>query len=243
MGTGTPAVELSDIHVDLGGREILRGVSLAVAQGEFVAIIGGSGSGKTTLLSCVNRLYGVTRGSVRVRGQDVNAVAPETLRRSIGYVVQKSGLIPHWSVARNAGTVLELLDKPAAERLARVREVLETVGLPDAEMATRRPRALSGGQAQRVSLARALATRPDVLLLDEPFGALDPISRRELRASLRGVLRGTGAATLLVTHDLAEAFELADRVAVIERGVIVQLGSPAELKANPATAFVRELLR
>jgi osmoprotectant transport system ATP-binding protein len=138
--------------------------------------------------------------------------------------------------------VLELLGRPLAERLARVREVLETVGLPDPEMAQRRPRALSGGQAQRVALARALATRPDVLLLDEPFGALDPISRRELRASLRGVLRGT-AATLLVTHDLAEAFELADRVAVIERGVIVQLGSPAELKANPATAFVRELLR
>jgi osmoprotectant transport system ATP-binding protein len=239
---GTPAVELSDIHVDLGGQEILRGVSLAVAPGEFVAIIGGSGSGKTTLLSCVNRLYGVKRGSVRVRGVDVNAVPPEALRRSIGYVVQKSGLIPHWSVARNAGTVLELLGRPLAERLARVREVLETVGLPDPEMAQRRPRALSGGQAQRVALARALATRPDVLLLDEPFGALDPISRRELRASLRGVLRGT-AATLLVTHDLAEAFELADRVAVIERGVIVQLGSPAELKANPATAFVRELLR
>ena len=240
---GTPAVELSDIHVDLGGREILRGVSLSVAPGEFVAIIGGSGSGKTTLLSCVNRLYGVTRGSVRVRGKDVNAVAPEALRRSIGYVVQKSGLIPHWSVARNAGTVLELLGRPATERLARVREVLDTVGLPDEEMAQRRPRGLSGGQAQRVALARALATRPDVLLLDEPFGALDPISRRELRASLRGVLRGTGAATLLVTHDLSEAFELADRVAVIERGVIVQLGSPTELKANPATAFVKELLR
>jgi osmoprotectant transport system ATP-binding protein len=240
---GTPAIALSDIHVDLGGREILRGVSLSVAPGEFVAIIGGSGSGKTTLLSCVNRLYAVTRGSVRVRGEDVSRLAPETLRRSIGYVVQKSGLIPHWSVARNAATVLELLGRPAAERTRRAREVLETVGLPDAEMASRRPRALSGGQAQRVALARALAAKPDVLLLDEPFGALDPISRRELRASLRGVLQGTGAATLLVTHDVGEAFELAERVAVMERGVIVQIGTPSELKANPATDFVRELLR
>src|SRR5581483_7694110 len=232
------AIELADVHVVLGGRPVLRGVSLAVARGEFVAVIGGSGSGKTTLLSCVNRLYVPDRGSVRVRGADVASVAPEVLRRSIGYVVQKSGLIPHWSVARNAATVLELLGRPPAERRQRAHEVLDTVGLPETEFAARRPRELSGGQAQRVALARALAAKPDVLLLDEPFGALDPISRRELRASLRGVLRGTGAATMLVTHDIAEAFELADRVAVLERGSIAQLGTPDELKARPATPFV-----
>jgi len=237
------AIELADVHVVLGGRPVLRGVSLAVARGEFVAVIGGSGSGKTTLLSCVNRLYVPDRGSVRVRGADVASVAPEVLRRSIGYVVQKSGLIPHWSVARNAATVLELLGRPPAERRQRAHEVLDTVGLPETEFAARRPRELSGGQAQRVALARALAAKPDVLLLDEPFGALDPISRRELRASLRGVLRGTGAATMLVTHDIAEAFELADRVAVLERGSIAQLGTPDELKARPATPFVAELMR
>jgi osmoprotectant transport system ATP-binding protein len=242
MGAGA-AIELVDVHIDLGGRPVLRGVSLSVARGEFVAIIGGSGSGKTTLLSCVNRLYPVAQGTVRVRGQDVAALAPEVLRRSIGYVVQKSGLLPHWNVARNAGTVLELLGRPPAERRRRVREVLTTVGLPEGEFAARRPRELSGGQSQRLALARALAAQPDVLLLDEPFGALDPISRRELRGSLRGVLRGSGAATLLVTHDVTEAFELADRVAVIESGVISQVGTPAELQAHPATAFVRELIR
>jgi osmoprotectant transport system ATP-binding protein len=237
------AIELVDVRMDLGGRPVLRGVSLSVARGEFVAMIGGSGSGKTTLLSCVNRLYPVTQGSVRVRGEDVATLPPETLRRSIGYVVQKSGLLPHWSVARNAGTVLELLGRPAEERRRRVHEVLATVGLPEGEFANRKPRELSGGQAQRVALARALAAEPDVLLLDEPFGALDPISRRELRDSLRGVLRGSGAATLLVTHDVGEAFELADRVAVIEAGVISQVGTPDALRSRPATAFVRELIR
>lgn len=237
-----PAVELREVHVALGGRPVLRGVSLCVAQGEFLAILGGSGSGKTTLLSCVNRLTEPTRGTVWVRGEDVATLQPEALRRSIGYVVQKSGLLPHWSAERNAATVLELLGRPVAERIARAHEVLDTVGLPAADFATRKPRQLSGGQAQRVALARALAAKPSVLLLDEPFGALDPISRRALRASLTSVLRGSGAATLLVTHDLREAFELADRTAVIDGGVLVQVGTERELRAAPATPFVAELL-
>jgi osmoprotectant transport system ATP-binding protein len=239
---GVLAVELRDVHVELGGRPILRGIDLSVAQGEFVAILGGSGSGKTTLLSCVNRLSPVSRGTVRVRGEEVGAQPIERLRRSIGYVVQKSGLIPHWDVARNATTVLELLGRPSRERHQRAAEVLATVGLAP-EFVHRRPRELSGGQAQRVALARALAAHPDLLLLDEPFGALDPISRRELRDSLRGVLRGSEAATLLVTHDVQEAFVLADRTAVIERGIIVQIGTEAELRASPVTPFVAELLR
>jgi osmoprotectant transport system ATP-binding protein len=238
-----PGIELRDVHVSLGGRPILRGVSLSVAQGEFVAVVGGSGSGKTTLLSCINRLHTPEQGTVLVRGRDVREGPPELLRRSIGYVVQKSGLLPHWHVARNAGLVLELLGQPPAERDARVAEVLELVGLPHAEFCRRLPRELSGGQAQRVALARALAARPNVLLLDEPFGALDPISRRKLRRSLTGVLRGTGAATVLVTHDLGEAFELASRVAVVEEGRIAQVGSEAELRAHPATPFVRELVQ
>ena len=173
-----PGIELRDVHVDLGGRPVLRGVNLAVAQGEFVAVVGSSGSGKTTLLSCINRLHEPAGGSVLVRGKDVREGPPEVLRRSIGYVVQKSGLLPHWRVGRNAGLVLELLGRPAAERRERIREILTLVGLPPHDFEDRLPRQLSGGQAQRVALARALAARPDVLLLDEPFGALDPISRR-----------------------------------------------------------------
>jgi osmoprotectant transport system ATP-binding protein len=239
----SPAIELRDVHVSLGGRPTLRGVSLTVEQGEFVAVVGASGSGKTTLISCINRLHSPERGVVLVRGKDVREGPPEQLRRSIGYVVQKSGLLPHWRVGRNAGLVLELLGVSAAERRPRVREVLELVGLPPAEFAERLPRELSGGQAQRVALARALVAKPNVLLLDEPFGALDLISRRQLRRSLSGVLSGTGAATVLVTHDLEEAFELAARVAVVEEGRIVQVGSEDELRAHPATPFVRELLQ
>jgi osmoprotectant transport system ATP-binding protein len=240
---GTAAIELRDVHVSLGGRPTLRGVSLSVAQGEFVAVVGASGSGKTTLLSCINRLHSPESGSVWVRGKDVRDRPPEQLRRTIGYVVQKSGLLPHWRVGRNAGLVLELLGLPLAERRQRVREILELVGLPPDAFADRLPRELSGGQAQRVALARALAAKPTVLLLDEPFGALDLISRRELRRSLSGVLRSSGAATVLVTHDLEEAFELAARVAVVEDGRIVQVGAESELRAHPATPFVAELLR
>jgi osmoprotectant transport system ATP-binding protein len=238
-----PGIDIQDLHVDLGGRPVLRGVDLTITQGEFVAVVGSSGSGKTTLLSCINRMYEPHRGRVLVRGQDVREGPPEVLRRSIGYVVQKSGLLPHWRVARNAGLVLELLARPPDERGERVREMLALVGLPPDEFAQRLPRELSGGQAQRVALARALAAKPNVLLLDEPFGALDPISRRELRRSLSGVLRGTGAATVLVTHDLGEAFELASRVAVMEAGRIVQVGPEAELRSHPASPFVRELLQ
>ncbi len=243
MTATTPALELHDVHVSLGGRPILRGVSLSVGQGEFVAVVGGSGSGKTTLLSCINRLQTPEQGGVLVHGKDVRDGPPESLRRSIGYVVQKSGLLPHWRVERNAGLVLELLGLPPPERRARVGEVLELVGLPASEYAQRLPRELSGGQAQRVALARALAARPSVLLLDEPFGALDLISRRQLRRSLSGVLRSTGAATVLVTHDLEEAFELAARIAVVEDGRIVQVGSADELRTRPATPFVRELVQ
>jgi osmoprotectant transport system ATP-binding protein len=239
----SPGIELRDVHVALAGRPILRGVNLSVAPDEFVAVVGASGSGKTTLLSCINRLHEPQQGTVLVRGVDVRQGPPEALRRSIGYVVQKSGLLPHWRVGRNAGLVLELLARPAAERLERVREVLALVRLPPAEFEQRLPRELSGGQAQRVALARALAAKPNVLLLDEPFGALDPISRRQLRRSLASVLRGTGAATVLVTHDLAEAFALAARVAVMEDGRIVQIGTEDELRSRPATPFVRELLQ
>ncbi|MHB8417136.1 MAG: ATP-binding cassette domain-containing protein [Myxococcales bacterium] len=237
-----PAIELRDVHLSLGGRPVLRGVSLRVARGELLAIVGESGSGKTSLLSCVNRLYAPERGEVLVRGRPVRTVSPEALRRSIGYVVQKSGLLPHWDVCRNAGTVLELLGVPLPERTARVRELLALVGVPE-PLWNRRPRELSGGQAQRVALARALAARPDILLLDEPLGALDPIARGQLRASLGGVLRSNAMTALLVTHDLAEAKAFAGRLAVMEQGRLVQEGTAEALRGAPATPFVEALFR
>jgi osmoprotectant transport system ATP-binding protein len=237
-----PAIELEGIHVALGGREVLRGVSLAVAPGELVAVVGSSGGGKTTLLRCINRLVEPQQGAVRVLGRDARSGAPHLLRRSIGYVVQRGGLFPHWSVWRNAEAVVELLGWPVGKRRARADEVLGWVGLEPSVFGDRLPRELSGGQAQRVALARALAPGPAILLLDEPFGALDPILRRQVRRSLSGVLRSSQAATVMVTHDLREACELGHRVAVLEEGRISQLATPGELRSNPATPFIRELL-
>jgi osmoprotectant transport system ATP-binding protein len=237
-----PAIELEQICVALGGRSVLRGVSLAVAPGELVAVVGSSGGGKTTLLRCINRLVEPQGGVVRVEGRDVRDEPPHLLRRSIGFVVQRGGLFPHWPVKRNAEAVIELLGWPLPKRRERVDEVLRWVGLEPALFGDRLPRELSGGQAQRVALARALAPRPAILLLDEPFGALDPILRRQVRRSLSGVLRSSNAATVLVTHDLREACELGNRVAVLEEGRISQLAPPDELRRSPATPFVRELL-
>jgi osmoprotectant transport system ATP-binding protein len=240
--TPQAAIELEGIQVALSGREVLRGVSLTVAAGELVAVVGGSGGGKTTLLRCINRLVEPVAGAVRVLGRDVRSEVPHLLRRSIGYVVQRGGLFPHWPVWRNAEAVVELLEWPPAKRRARAEEVLRWVGLEPSVYRDRLPRELSGGQAQRVALARALAPGPAILLLDEPFGALDPILRRQVRRSLAGVLRSTEAATVLVTHDLREACELGHRVAVLEEGRISQLATPEELRQRPATPFIQELL-
>ncbi|MHB1847322.1 MAG: ATP-binding cassette domain-containing protein [Deltaproteobacteria bacterium] len=241
MTERTVALELSGIEVELGGRAILAGVDLTVFEGELVALVGSSGGGKTTLLRCVNRLAVPSRGTVRVFGRDVREVSPPALRRTIGYAVQQGALFPHWDAERNAGAVLELLGWAPERRRERVHELLLRVGLDPAQVARLKPRELSGGQTQRVAIARALAAEPKLLLLDEPFGALDPITRRRVRQPLAKALRESGAATLLVTHDMAEAFELADRVAVLERGRLSQLGAPAELREAPKTPFVREL--
>ncbi|NGM19544.1 ABC transporter ATP-binding protein [Roseomonas stagni] len=236
-----PVIAIEGVTVRFGGTEALRDVTLHVNAGEFCALVGPSGSGKSTLMKLVNRLVVPSAGAVRVRGRDVGQEAAPVLRRSIGYAMQSVGLFPHRTVADNIGTVPRLLGWDAARIARRVEELLALLRL-DPGMATRLPRALSGGQAQRVGIARALAADPDILLMDEPFGAVDPITRRELRAEMRRIHAETGKTILLVTHDPEEALELATHVVVLRDGRIEADGAPAELVAPDAAPFVRDLL-
>ena len=225
------------------GTQALAPTDLCVSPGETLALVGESGSGKTTLLRCFNRMVEPTAGEVRVRGRAVTEQDPHRLRRSLGYVQQEGGLLPHWTVERNVELVPRLLGWSAERRAARAEEVLELVGLPRGSFGHRFPRELSGGQRQRVALARALAADPDVVLLDEPFGALDALTRRRLQEEFRALRDRLGKTMLLVTHDLEEAFRLGDRVAVLRDGRVLRVGAPEELVREPGDEYVRELLR
>jgi osmoprotectant transport system ATP-binding protein len=211
------------------GRVLLRDVSLQLEAGTTTAVLGRSGSGKTTLLRTVNGLVTPTSGEVRVAGKATRDYDMVALRRSIGYVIQETGLFPHMTVERNAGMALELAGRSKQEIAARVREVLALAGLEYGEFRGRYPWQLSGGQRQRVGLARALATDPMVLLMDEPFGALDPLTRAEMQTMLRGLLERVGKTVLLVTHDLDEALYLAKRVVFLSEGKIAADLSPEEI--------------
>jgi osmoprotectant transport system ATP-binding protein len=236
-----PAVlQAIDVVKRFGGVIALDRVSLEVGAGECVALIGESGSGKSTLLRCFNRLTRPDEGRVLVAGSDVSATDPVRLRRTIGYVPQDGGLLPHWRVRRNVALVPWLRNEP--DPLTQADRALELVGLAPAEFAQRWPRELSGGQRQRVAVARALAHRPDVVLLDEPFGALDAITRADLQSTFLQVRRELGFTAVLVTHDIAEAFLLADRAAVLRAGRVEQVDRPERLRAAPATPYVAELL-
>jgi osmoprotectant transport system ATP-binding protein len=235
-----PLLTAEAVTKHFGKATALDSASLTVQSAESVALVGESGAGKSTLLRCFNRLVEPDSGTVSVRGREVRAVDPILLRRSIGYVPQESGLLPNWSVLRNVAVVPWLAGDPAAEQ--RGRDVLRLVGLEPERFADRRPRELSGGQRQRAALARALAAQPDIVLLDEPFGALDAITRSELQSTFHRLQRDLGLTALLVTHDLREAFELSDRVVVMRAGAIEQAAAPAELLASPATPYVAELL-
>jgi osmoprotectant transport system ATP-binding protein len=217
-------------------------VSLDVTEGEFLAIVGGSGSGKTTLLRLANRLIDADQGRITVEGEDVQAVDPILLRRRIGYVFQSGGLFPHMSVADNIGVTPKLLGTPAAEISARVDELLELVRLDRTAHRDRLPQELSGGQRQRVGVARALAAKPRIVLMDEPFGALDPLTRDALGDDYRALHRELGLTTVMITHDMTEAILLADRVAVMRTGKLLAEGTPSELSAS-TDAYVGELMR
>jgi osmoprotectant transport system ATP-binding protein len=229
-----------------GGRDAERilavdDVSLEVAEGELLAIVGGSGSGKTTLLRLANRLIDADNGHITVEGEDVRAADPIRLRRRIGYVFQSGGLFPHISVAGNIGITPKLLGAPAAEIAARVDELLELVRLDRAQHRNRMPHELSGGQRQRVGVARALAAKPRIVLMDEPFGALDALTRDALRDDYRALHNKLGLTTVMITHDMTEAILLADRIAVMRAGRLLAQGTPAELSAS-SDAYVDELL-
>ncbi len=247
-----PAIEFRNVSSRLpDGRALLNDVTLDVAMGTTVALLGKSGSGKTTLLRTVNRMHGVSGGDVLVRGRSIFEQETIPLRRSIGYVIQETGLFPHFTVERNIGLVLEIEGRSSASITERAHVLLDMVGLNPAEFARRMPHELSGGQRQRVGLARALAAGQDILLMDEPFGALDPLTRAEMQDVLRRLtleVQGSGARTsvLLVTHDLDEALYLAERVVLIEDGGVAA-NLPAEQflssRVPAVQAYVRAIHR
>jgi osmoprotectant transport system ATP-binding protein len=218
----------------------LDDVSLIVAHGSLVALVGESGSGKSTLLRCFNRLVDPDAGSISVDGENVASLDAVALRRRIGYVPQDGGLLPHWRVQRNVELVLRLNKDPRATE--RAHDALTLVGLEPSKFGDRWPRELSGGQRQRVAIARAIAAEPRVMLLDEPFGALDAITRSELQDAYAALRTRLAMTTVLVTHDLHEAFLLATHIAVMHAGRIEQVGSPDELINSPQTNYVRTLL-
>jgi osmoprotectant transport system ATP-binding protein len=233
------AVEVAKTYGD--GTAALAGVTLAVNPGETVALVGESGSGKTTLLRTFNRMIEPSAGAVRVEGKPVADLDPIALRRRIGYVPQDGGLIPHWRVERNVELVPRLLGWDRDRRRERTREMLELVGLSAAQ-GGRYPAELSGGQRQRVAFARALAADPPLILLDEPFGALDALTRLELHRQFLELKSRLAKTAVLVTHDLSEAFRLADRIGVMRAGRLLQLGVPKELEERPADPYVSALL-
>ncbi|MCC7267454.1 MAG: ABC transporter ATP-binding protein [Caulobacteraceae bacterium] len=236
-----PAIALEGVSVRYGTHLALSDASLAVGEGEFVALVGGSGSGKTTLLKAVNGLVRPDAGTVRVAGAAEGEPA-HLLRRRIGYVFQEIGLFPHLSVAENIGITPRLLGWDAARIAERVRDLLALVDLPP-EMAVRAPVALSGGQRQRVGVARALAAEPKLMLMDEPFGALDPLTRDALGEDYRALHGRLGLTTVMVTHDMTEAVLLADRIVVLQAGRIVADGTPADLLSAQVEPGVRALLQ
>lgn len=234
-------IALDTVSKRYGATVAVDNLTLSVNEAELFVLLGGSGSGKTTVLKTINRLIEPTSGTIRLDGEDVSKLSPHILRRRIGYVFQKVGLFPHMTVAENIGVTPALLGWAGDRIRARVDELLRLVEL-DPAMGSRFPDSLSGGEQQRVGVARALAAEPKVMLLDEPFGALDPLTRDRLQRSFLDISRKLKLTSIFVTHDMVEALLLGDRIGVMNGGKLVQVGRPHELLLHPANDYVRRLM-
>lgn len=232
-------IEIAELTKSYGEFTAVDEVSLSVPDGQLTVLLGPSGSGKTTLLRMVNRMIEPTSGTVRVDGDDVSRMRPEALRRSMGYVIQNTGLFPNMTISRNIATVPRLLGWDRKRIENRVDEMLDLVGLDPAVYASKWPSQLSGGEAQRVGVARALAADPPILLMDEPFGAVDPLTRERLQSEMKNLQAKLKKTILFVTHDIDEAVLLADRIALLRRGHLEQYSTPEAMWREPATEFVR----
>jgi osmoprotectant transport system ATP-binding protein len=235
-------IRLDNVSKIYAGKAAVRTLTLEIENGEFAVLIGPSGCGKSTTLSLINRLIEPSEGTIAVDELDIGQSDPVELRRRIGFVFQGIGLFPHLTIAENVSITPRLLGWSRADIEARMRELLQLVRLAPETYAPRLPRELSGGEQQRVGMARALAARPNIMLMDEPFGALDPLVRDELGADYRAIHEHLGLTTVLVTHDMTEALLLADRIIVMRAGEIVQIGTPQQLLRTPADDFVRSMI-
>jgi osmoprotectant transport system ATP-binding protein len=235
-------IEIDQVTKSYGDRRVVDSLSLTVAAGDFCVLLGSSGCGKSTTLRMVNRLIAIDSGSIRVAGEDVTQVPPEMLRRRIGYAIQSIGLFPHWTVEDNIATVPRLLKWPQGQIRDRVTELLELFRLEPEGYRDKYPHQLSGGEQQRVGVARALAGDPELLLMDEPFAAVDPITRDALQAELARIHQATTKTIVFVTHDIEEALRLATQIAIMQEGRIIQLGSPLEILEHPANDFVSDFV-
>ena len=235
-------IEIDDITKTYSGTTVVDRVNLTVEPHTICVIVGTSGSGKTTLMRMINKLVEPTSGHIRIDGEDISGIPAYELRRRIGYAIQGHGLFPHRTVGQNIATVPRLLGWDKARVTARVDELLSLFQLDPAEFRDRLPHELSGGQQQRVGVARALAAEPNILLMDEPYGALDPVIRAKAQEDLLNIQQKFGTTIVLVTHDMEEAIHLGDTIAVMDKGKLLQCAKPAEIIANPATPFVAELI-
>ena len=235
-------IEFQNIRKSYDGLLAIDDLSLHIEEGELVVLIGASGSGKSTALKLINRMLDHDAGRILFKGREIRDFDVRDLRRRMGYAIQSVGLFPHWTVERNIGTVPNLLGWPRPRIAARVTELLELLGLEPALFRERYPHQLSGGQQQRVGVARALAADPAVLLMDEPFGALDPVTRLALQLEIKRIHRDSGKTIILVTHDIDEALLLASRIVLLDHGRLVQAGTPLQLLEEPASDFVIDFI-
>ncbi|NFG59387.1 ABC transporter ATP-binding protein [Clostridium botulinum] len=235
-------IEFEGIYKSYGNKEILKNLNLCIDKGEFLTIIGSSGCGKTTLLKLVNGLIMPDKGRVLVYGEDISKISKIELRRKIGYVIQEVGLFPHMNVRKNISYVLDLINKDNKRSIQeRTEYLIKSVGLSK-EILNSYPGELSGGQRQRIGIARALAAKPNIVLMDEPFGAVDEITRKLLQEEILRIYNEFNVTIIFITHDIREALKLGTRVIVMDEGNIIQSGTPTEIRENPKTIFVKDLI-